>query len=143
MGSLISFQVKGILLVLLIFFMKTLAKIKHNYIWNNKFISYSILANFIICIAFFILIFVITNGRTDSVPLSYNVYYGSNGEFGPIQGLFIFPEICLVFFLINSFLCYYYYKYNRVLSYFLIASLFLINILAIIAFILLILFIEL
>jgi len=123
--------------------MKIISKIKHNYIWNNKFISYSILANFMICLLFFVFVFFVIKDRNDVVPLSYNVYYGSSGEFGPIKNLLVFPEICVIFFLINSFLCYYYYKYNRVLSYFLIASSFLINIILIIAFILLILFIEL
>ena len=121
---------------------KTISKIKHNYIWNNKFIFLSLLSNFLFCILFFVLIFITTKGRTDVVPLNYNIYFGAD-NFGPIKNFFVFPQICLGVFLINSFLCYYYYKYSRILSYFLVATSFVVNILMIFSFILLILFIEL
>jgi len=121
---------------------KTISKIRHNYIWSNKFIFYSFFGNFLLCFLFFVLIFLFTNGRSDVVPLNYNIYFGAD-NFGSIKNYFIFPEICLGFFLLNSFLCYHYYKYSRALSYFLVATSFVVSILMIISFILLVLFIEL
>lgn len=122
--------------------MSIISRIRHNYIWNNKTIFYFTLVDFLLCVLFFALIFVVTRNRADMVPLNYNIYFGAD-NFGPIKNFFVFPQICLGVFLINSFLCYYYYKYSRILSYFLVATSFVVNILMIFSFILLILFIEL
>lgn len=119
-----------------------ISKIRHNYIWNNKIISYVFLINLFLCIAFFGIIFFLSYGRNDIVPLSYNIYYGSS-NFGSIKNFFVFPIIGAIVFLINYFLCYHYYKYNRILSYFLISTSLAVSIFMIISFILLILFIEL
>lgn len=122
--------------------MSIISRIRHNYIWNNKTIFYFTLVDFLLCVLFFALIFVVTRNNTDMVPLNYNIYFGAD-NFGPIKNFFVFPQICLGVFLINSFLCYYYYKYSRILSYFLVVTSFVVNILMIFSFILLILFIEL
>lgn len=121
---------------------KKISKIKHNYIWNNKIILYTFFVNLFLCVMFFAAISFLSYKRNDIVPLSYNIYYGSS-NFGSIKNFFAFPIIGLIIFLINYFLCYYYYKYNRILSYFLISTSIAVNIFMIISFILLILFIEL
>lgn len=119
------------------------SKIKHNYIWNNKFIFWGILLNFVINVAYFIFIFVVTKGRfNDIVPLHYNIYFGLD-SFGSPSKFFIFPQISTAIFLLNSFLCYYYYKYSRILSYFLLASSIFASLFMILSYILIILFIEL
>ena len=119
-----------------------ISKIRHNYIWNNRIVSYVFFINLFLCIAFFGIIFFLSYGRNDIVPLSYNIYYGSS-NFGSIKNFFVFPVVGFFIFLINYFLCYHYYKYSRILSYFLISTSLAANIFMVISFILLILFIEL
>lgn len=128
--------------MLFMFIINKISKIRHNYIWNNKIISYSFFINLFLCIIFFGIIGILSYKRNDVVPLSYNIYYGSS-NFGSIKNFFIFPIIVFVIFIINYILCYYYYKYNRILSYFLISTALAANIFMILSFILLILFIEL
>lgn len=124
------------------FIINKISKIRHNYIWNNKIISYSFFINLFLCIVFFGIISFLSYKRNDIVPLSYNIYYGSS-NFGSIKNFFIFPGIGFIVFIINYILCYYYYKYNRILSYFLISTSLIVNVFMILSFILLILFIEL
>ncbi len=119
------------------------SKIKHNYIWNNKFIFWGMLLNFVFNIIYFVLIFFVTKGRgNDIVPLHYNIYFGID-SFGSPYKFFLFPQVSFVIFLINSFLCYYYYKYSRILSYFLLATSIFASLFMILSYILIILFIEL
>lgn len=123
-------------------FKTSVAKIKHNYIWNNKFISFGILFNFLLNIAYFLFLFLVTKGKFhDIVPLHYNIYFGLD-SFGPSKNFFVFPQISFIVFLVNSFLCYHYYKYSRAISYFLLASSIFVNIVMILSYILIILFIE-
>lgn len=124
------------------FIINKISKIRHNYIWNNKIVSYSFFINLFLCIAFFGIIGFLSYKRNDIVPLSYNIYYGSS-NFGSIKNFFIFPIIGFIVFIINYILCYFYYKYNRILSYFLISTALAAIVFMILSFILLILFIEL
>ncbi len=137
----IFFKFKLLCYYIIMIITSQISKIRHNYIWNNKIISWTFFINLFLCLAFFGIIFYISNGKQDVVPLSYNIYYGSS-NFGPIQYFFVFPAITSVIFLINYILCYHYYKHSRVLSYFLVGTTTAINILMILAFILLVLFIE-
>lgn len=119
------------------------SKIKHNYIWNNKFIFWGIFLNFILNMTYFGLIFFITRGKnTDIVPLHYNIYFGIDSFGSPVE-FFMFPQVSFFIFLINSFLCYYYYKYSRMLSYFLLSTSIFASLFMILSYILIILFIEL
>jgi len=101
------------------------------------------LLNFIINIAYFALIFFVTKDRgNDIAPLHYNIYFGID-SFGSPYKFFVFPQVSFTIFLINSFLCYYYYKYSRILSYFLLATSIFASLFMILSYILIILFIEL
>lgn len=124
------------------FIINKISKIRHNYIWNNKIILYTFFINLFLCVAFFGIIGLLSYNRNDIVALSYNIYYGSS-NFGSIKHFFIFPTVSFSIFLINYILCYYYYKYNRILSYFLVSAATAVNVFMILSFILLILFIEL
>lgn len=119
------------------------SKIAHNYIWNNKFISFGILFNLIINIAYFVFILFVINGKSnDVVPLHYNIYFGID-SFGSPNKFLVFSEISFFIFLINSFLCYYYYKYSRILSYFLLAMSIFASLFMIFSYFLIILFVQL
>jgi len=119
------------------------SKIKHNYIWNNRFVFWGMLFNFVLNIAYFGLILFVTKGRANDVaPLHYNIYFGID-NFGSPKEFFVFPQVSSIIFLINSFLCYYYYKYSRVLSYFLLVTSIFASLFMIFSYILIILFIEL
>ncbi len=121
----------------------SISKIKHNYIWNNKFIFWGMLFGFVINVAYFLFIFFIINSKGHNiVPLHYNVYFGID-NFGSVNKFFTFPQVSSTIFLINSFLCYHYYKYNRVLSYFLLATSIIASLFMILSYFLIILFIEL
>ncbi len=119
------------------------SKIKHNYIWNNRFIFWGILLNFILNVFYLGFIFFVTKGRNnDIIPLHYNIYFGID-SFGSPSKFFVLPQVSFIIFLINSFLCYYYYKYSRILSYFLLATSIFASLFMVLSYALIILFIGL
>lgn len=122
-----------------------LSKIRHNYIWNNKFVLLSIIFGFLVNLSFFIYILVnslMAPRESINVLLHYTIYHGID-SFGSPFGFLIYPVMTSLIFLINSLLCYHYYRYNRLLAYFLIFTFIAATIFMVLSYILTILFIKL
>ena len=101
------------------FLTQKLSRLKQHYLWQDRTVYYG----FILAAAFNLLlwIFIFYNLITDEaiIPLHYNVYFGVD-LIGSKWQLLKLPFIGLIVLLINLFLSFKAYRYERVNSYFLI-----------------------
>ena len=100
--------------------------LKNEY-WLNKKIISILVFSLLINIFFWLALWYLTLSAEGSIPLHYNIYFGVD-LLGSKNEIFKLPLIALLIFLINLALSLFFYKKEKIFSYFLVLAGFLIQI---------------